>query len=96
MTSPGHLGCGCCRIRVHATDPAIDLLEARCPICETPLAPVPASRVIGFRLFDLDPFSEPGAVAARTRSPAPVDLVVRRDASLMRPDGAAHHPSTLP
>jgi hypothetical protein len=96
MMSPAHLGCSSCRIRVHATDPAIALLEARCPICEVPLAPVLASTVIGFRLFDLDPFSEPGVAAAGARSAAPVDLVVRRDASLARHDGAAHHPRRLP
>ncbi len=95
-TSAGHLACSRCRIRVHATAPAIDLLEARCPICEAPLEPGPASRAIGLRLFDLDPFSEPGVAAALTQPPAPVDLVVRRDASSARRDGAAQQSRRLP
>jgi len=96
MMSEGHLGCSWCRIRVRATDPAIDLLEARCPICEVPLAPVPASTVIGFRLFDLDPFSESGVAAARAQPGVPADLVVRRDASSARREGGIHHPRRLP
>jgi hypothetical protein len=55
--SAGHLICNGCRIRVRAHAPEIDLLEACCPICQAPLAPASASSVIGFRLFDLDPFS---------------------------------------
>jgi hypothetical protein len=94
--SGDHLGCGWCRIRVHATAPAIDLLEARCPICEVPLAPVPASSVIGFRLFDLDPFSEPEVAAAWTELVAPADLFVRRETSPARRDGAIHHSRRLP
>lgn len=92
--SADHLGCSWCRIRVHATALAVDLLEARCPICEVPLAPGPASQVIGFRFFDLDPFSEPGVATARTQPAAPVDLVVRREADAAR--RGAHHSRRLP
>lgn len=87
-----HLSCRCCRIRVLATAPAVDLLEARCPICEAALTPVSsASSVIGFRSFDLDAFSdsEPGrpphALAWRS-------LAARGEASLARGDLDAQHP----
>jgi len=94
--SAGHLGCGWCRIRVPASAPAIDLLEALCPICEAPLARVPATSVVGFRLFDLDPFSPPEATAAPDEPAAPAHPVVRAATFSARRDGAANHPRRLP
>lgn len=96
MTSAGHLGCKSCRIRVHGNAPAIELLEARCPICEVPLAPAPASSVIGFRFFDLDPFSEPGARQIGASPAAPPNLLIRLETSSARRGGDARHPHRLP
>ena len=57
--SADHLSCRRCRIRVLASAPAVDLLEARCPICGLALTPASApSGVIGLRLFDLAPFTD--------------------------------------
>jgi len=90
--SARHLSCPCCRIRVLASAPAIDLLEARCPICEATLTPASsASSVIGFRSFDLDAFSE-----SEPRQPPqvlawPSNLAARREAELARNDLDAPH-----
>ena len=84
--SSGHLSCESCRIRVRASGPEIELLlEGACPICGAKLRAVPfPSGVMGFRLFDLDGFSEQGS-RERSLAPAqPVDLVARRAAASAR------------
>ena len=81
-----HLSCPLCRIRVLAHAPAIDLLEARCPICEATLtAASSASSVIGFRLFDLDAFvqNEPWPPHALAW---PASLATHREAPPIRDD----------
>ena len=64
-----------------AAAPAIELLEARCPICEAELkSAAGASSAIGFRLFDLDPLADPGSGPLRDARVAPADLLSRREA----------------
>jgi hypothetical protein len=87
VMSVRHLSCPGCRIRVLANAPAIDLLEARCPICDATLTPASsASSVIGFRSFDLDTFSdsEPRRLPRALASPS--NLGARREAALARDD----------
>jgi hypothetical protein len=70
-----HLVCRACRIRVVSTPAAIELLEARCPICEFELTSAPgASSALGFRLFDLAPLSEPQPHLLRDGGASPPDL----------------------
>ncbi len=89
-----HLNCASCRIRMRASDPAIDLLEARCPICEAALAPAGASGVLGFRLFDLAPFAEAGARQLVADPAAPASAAPwREDCAVPRGLGNKHSPS---
>jgi hypothetical protein len=87
--SSRHLGCPGCRIRVRASAPEVDLLEGSCPICGATLRPVlSASGLMGFRLFDLDAFSEQESSGTPPTSRQPVDLEVRSEAAWAR-DGFA-------
>jgi hypothetical protein len=80
-----HLSCPACRIRVHANDPEIALLEDRCPICGATLRPVSsASDVMGFRSFDLDALSEQEPHDRLGPPGNPADLVSRREAASAR------------
>ena len=87
VTSPRHLSCTGCRIRVRASAPEIDLLEGSCPICGAALsAESSATGVLGFRSFDLEALSEqhssdPAPAGAPAR---PVDLAARRAAAMTR------------
>lgn len=86
----GHLSCKWCRIRMRASGPGIDLLEARCPICEAALAPAAASSVVGFRFFDMAPFAE------RAAPRGPVDQGSRSGPAspgASTPDGLEARPS---
>jgi hypothetical protein len=74
MMPPRHLSCRCCRIRVLANAPEIDLLEGCCPICGATLIPVSSAQgVIGFRRFDLDALSDGGLSGAPHAVRRPVD-----------------------
>lgn len=58
--SAGHLSCSCCRIRLPAGSPAIEIFERRCPICGVPLVETAsAADVIGFRYLDPATLFEP-------------------------------------
>ncbi len=97
MTRTGHLCCTSCRIRLHASAPAVALLEARCPICEAALVAVPASSAIGFRFFDLDPLSEQVAQPTGDATRASADFAVESAAALaVRVGLDARHPPRLP
>jgi hypothetical protein len=85
MTSPRHLSCAGCRIRVLANAPEIDLLEGSCPICGATLRPASsASGVMGFRSFDLDGLSDGGSSEAPHAVGRPVDLQARRGPAVTR------------
>lgn len=80
VTSPRHLICSACRLRIRADSPAIALLEGQCPVCGATLAAACAADVIGFRSFDLEALSDrdPGegpelrhVLAAEAVVPAP-------------------------
>ena len=76
--SSRHLSCERCRIRVRADSTEIDLLEGRCPICETTLTAAScASSVLGFRSFDLDPLSEPTSDDQSNVGEGAVDFISR-------------------
>lgn len=81
--SSRHLTCLGCRIRVRANAPEIALLEGRCPICGATLRPgLSASRVVGFRSFDLDVLSQHGSVDSPDASEAtPAGFAARREAA---------------
>ncbi len=90
---PRHLGCRACRIRVRASAPGVALLEGRCPICAAPLSPVSAAEeVVGFRLFDLDPFSEKESHGKRSSHLNPPDLFPPPTGAVTQPIGYGSWP----
>jgi hypothetical protein len=81
--STRHLCCADCRIRVLASDPEIDVLEGRCPICEAALnAITSAAGVVGFQSFDLCVLSDQASGDLPPGRPA--DLAARRNAASAR------------
>ena len=78
MASP-NLSCPGCRIRIRASAQDIGLLAGDCPICGARLREASsASSVMGFRLFDLDGWSEQHASSPPPSPDQPVNRGAHR------------------
>jgi uncharacterized protein YegP (UPF0339 family) len=82
VTSPRHLSCPRCRVRLHASANEVDLLLGMCPICDMSLGPASSgSDVMGFRLLDLDVLRDQESSAPPSAVRHPVDFEPRRPAA---------------